>query len=82
VFTPNGDGYNDTWAPISEDATDYEITIYNRWGTAVHQYNGPANIYPGWNGENQTEGTYFVTVRAQNAYGYIVEETGQITLLK
>jgi gliding motility-associated-like protein len=82
VFTPNGDGYNDTWAPISEDATDYEITIYNRWGTAVHQYTGPANTYPGWRGENQPEGTYFVTVRAQNAYGYIVEETGQITLLE
>jgi gliding motility-associated-like protein len=82
VFTPNGDGYNDTWAPLSEDATNYEITIYNRWGTAVHQYTGPANTYPGWNGENQTEGTFFVTVKAQNAYGYIVEETGQITLLK
>ncbi len=36
-FTPNDDGYNDTWS-IShlELYPDFELNVYNRWGQLVH----------------------------------------------
>jgi gliding motility-associated-like protein len=36
-FTPNTDEYNPTWRPVGVgvDETDYEMSIYNRWGTRI-----------------------------------------------
>lgn len=36
TFTPNGDGTNDTFSPISTcSATDYTFSIFNRWGQQI-----------------------------------------------
>ncbi len=75
VFTPNGDGINETFmafdnpfakCPRFVDAV--EIKIYNRWGVLVHSYNSMSstenNIYINWdgrdlNGRDLPAGTYF-----------------------
>lgn len=40
-FTPNGDGYNDTW-DISriQYFPNFDLYIYNRWGQLVHHQSG------------------------------------------
>ena len=40
-FTPNGDGYNDTWN-ISriEYFPNFDLYVYNRWGQLVHRQSG------------------------------------------
>jgi gliding motility-associated-like protein len=40
-FTPNGDGYNDTWN-ISriEHFPNFDLYVYNRWGQLVHRQSG------------------------------------------
>lgn len=51
VFTPNGDGDNDTWEILGIHAhPDNTVTIYNRWGELVYykesydnEFNGRAN---------------------------------------
>ena len=45
-FTPNGDGFNDTWS-ISriENFPDFELFVYNRWGQLVHYQ---VNVYTPW----------------------------------
>lgn len=50
VFTPNGDGYNDTW-PISniEFYPDNLILVYNRWGQKVYEHRG---VYEPWDGKD------------------------------
>lgn len=56
VFTPNGDGKNDTWQPITENITDYELQIYNRWGSVVQrttEWNVP------WNASDVPDGIYY-----------------------
>lgn len=47
-FTPNYDGYNDTWS-ISrlENFPEFELIVYNRWGQQVHHQ---VNTYIPWNG--------------------------------
>jgi len=48
VFTPNGDGSNDTWKVKNLDHyNDCEINIYNRYGQLVHHCIGYAVE---WNG--------------------------------
>ena len=42
VFTPNGDGFNDTFHPFPYDFVDHiNINIYNRWGTIVFTTQDP-----------------------------------------
>ncbi len=37
IFTPNGDGVNDVWAPKVSGFKEYTILIYDRWGTLVRR---------------------------------------------
>ncbi|MBC7695417.1 MAG: gliding motility-associated C-terminal domain-containing protein [Burkholderiales bacterium] len=60
-FTPNYDGYNDTWS-ISrlENFPDFELFVYNRWGQLVHSQQ---NQYIPWDGRSVTfplpDATYY-----------------------
>jgi len=47
-FTPNYDGYNDTW-DISrlQHFPEFELIVYNRWGQQVHHQ---INSYIPWDG--------------------------------
>lgn len=35
AFSPNGDGHNDTFLPMSLGIYEYHITIFNRWGNVI-----------------------------------------------
>jgi len=61
VFTPNGDGINDDFAPYGlEGIVRYELSMFDRWGVEVY----PATAQGRWpgtlpNGSPATEGVYF-----------------------
>ncbi len=63
-FTPNGDGINDYFKPIVLGVKNYRLTIYNFWGEKVFD---EENSY--WDGtidgEEATQGTYSVLIRAK-----------------
>lgn len=67
VFTPNGDGINDTFKPISskfiESAT---FTVFNRWGDIVFTTN---DLNIGWDGKHKKTGNLV----ADGVYQYIAE---------
>jgi len=65
VFTPNGDGYNDTW---QIDNIHYYpenlILVYNRWGQKVYEHQG---IYEPWDGKDllgvpAPDGVYYYVI--------------------
>ncbi|MDB5284740.1 MAG: hypothetical protein JWO06_3815, partial [Bacteroidota bacterium] len=87
AFTPNGDGKNDFFGPVSFSyATVKSFRIYNRWGELVHNSNTP------WDGKldgkDQPAGTYLYYIVAdhydQYDYTKIVTEKqeGSVTLLR
>lgn len=60
-FTPNFDGYNDTWNIARlENFPEFELIVYNRWGQQVHQQ---FHTYIPWNGTTLglalPDGTYY-----------------------
>lgn len=64
VFTPNGDGLNDFYQPAIFGATEYEITIFNRWGELVYQSNDGNAAWDGrCGGKDCPEGVYAVMLQ-------------------
>lgn len=60
AFTPNGDGWNDTWkVQWTEDLSpeDYTLRVFNRSHGKVAQDIHP--IHPNWAGDNLPDGVYW-----------------------
>ena len=60
TFSPNNDGINDIFHPISDcDFLGYNLIVYNRWGQIVFE---TKNIKEGWDGQlnsqTQNKGIY------------------------
>ena len=85
-FTPNGDGYNDTWRVEGIETRPLaKIYIYDRYGKLLKQL---SPLGPGWdgtfNGENLPASDYWFTIRLDVIYGddesLIKEFTGHFSL--
>lgn len=81
AFTPNNDGLNDRWAPVTEANADlYLLAIYNRWGERVYYSNNEHDKWDGThNGRLCDVGTYTYMFRAKCVMGR--QETTQGALL-
>ena len=52
IFTPNGDGINDTWEIHGIDLySNVDVQVFNRWGQIVYETEGE---YVPWDGVSQT----------------------------
>ncbi|WP_232782615.1 T9SS type B sorting domain-containing protein, partial [Olleya sp. 1-3] len=68
VFTPNGDGYNDTWAIYGiGDQPDAVIYIFDRYGKLLKQFS-PTSL--GW------DGTYNGNLMPTNDYWFTIDYMG------
>ena len=63
AFTPNNDGLNDTFKPISSNVSEYKMYIFNKLGEKVFESN---DINIGWDG-------YFKGKIIQDSYVYKIE---------
>lgn len=81
VFTPNGDNHNDFFVWDIEGISDFNLKIYNRWGTKVFQ---TEKIDDFWDGGNEPDGTYFyvVTGKEETLDAESVEWRGDLTLIR
>ena len=52
VFTPNGDGYNDTWkfSKMNDYFKDINVNIFNRYGKLLIAMNKEEIENVGWDG--------------------------------
>jgi gliding motility-associated-like protein len=85
AITPNGDGLNDTFAPVAGyfDRVDgYSLTIYDRWGALIYETD---NYYRAWKAEdgngNVQEGVYVYHVKFRTGDGQLFERYGDITVI-
>jgi gliding motility-associated-like protein/uncharacterized repeat protein (TIGR01451 family) len=80
VFTPNGDGVNDTfYIPGLDTYPENEITIMNRAGNIVYTKN---NYQGDWGGNGLVEGTYFYLLKVKSQTGEWDSYKGYVTLLR
>jgi gliding motility-associated-like protein len=75
VFSPNGDGENETFDITNIGYYDNELTIYNRWGTVVYNTRNYRNQ---WNGGDAPDGTYYYVLVLKDGRDY----AGHLTLLR
>ena len=87
VFTPNSDGYNDVFEVQTEFITDFELLIFNRWGSQVFN---TEDLNGSWDGSTSSgtlapEGQYVYVIN----FGYSLggedqqdSRTGFFTLLR
>jgi gliding motility-associated-like protein len=61
IFSPNGDGDNDTYFFEMKNVMSIEGAIYNRWGVKIADYN---DLNYSWDGKvdgvDAVEGVYYV----------------------
>lgn len=71
AFTPNGDGLNDGFLGKGylEGATNFKMTIWNRWGEKVYETSNPTDD---WNGRADNTGG----LSPAGVYVYLVSFTG------
>jgi gliding motility-associated-like protein len=87
TFTPDGDGYNQTFKPVFTSGFDpynYEMLIFNRWGEIIFETH---DVTYGWDGtyalENCQDGVYLYKITFKNPF---LDEPkvvcGSVSLLK
>ncbi|WP_440066869.1 T9SS type B sorting domain-containing protein [Tenacibaculum discolor] len=66
-FTPNGDGFNDTWQVNGQLQLIKDIFIFNRYGKLLKQLNPTSTGWDGtYNGKIQTSNDYWFTVSLED----------------
>lgn len=85
AFTPNGDGINDRWLLTTSDQCTRNITVnvYNRYGHLVYSNPNYTNTWEGTiNGKPLPDGTYYYSVKYTLINGRIIEQKGDVTILR
>ncbi|MCB0793010.1 MAG: gliding motility-associated C-terminal domain-containing protein [Flavobacteriales bacterium] len=88
AFTPDDDGINDVFAPtlLGVDASEYDLSIFDRWGEMVFRTDDP---HASWNGGHSNasgplpEGVYVWRIHVRDRFSSLRRTyTGHVTLLK
>lgn len=82
-FTPNGDGFNDTWViDFIELFPEVEVEIYNRWGEMLFRSVGYRTPWDGrYDGEPVPVGTYYYVVKLNDPQ-FPEAYTGPLTVIR
>lgn len=85
AFTPNDDGRNDIFMPLVRDdaGRDYDLRVFDRWGTEVFQADQPTIGWDGRvNGAPPVTGVYVWKLRVRNGADRLMRQyTGHVTVL-
>lgn len=80
AFTPNGDGNNDSFGVKATYFSNYEMNIYDRWGTLVFSQENASGVQ--WDGHEAPDGVYVYNIRLLDANGRVLKYTGSVTLFR
>ncbi len=85
AFTPNGDGVNDFFRPLSAGISRVELfQVFNRWGQLV--YSGTGTHSQGWDGSYRGKpldsSTFVWVLKAKDYTGMTIIKKGTVTLVR
>ena len=84
-FSPNNDGVNDAWQPVTTGTAAYECSVYNRWGELVFMTSDPSAVWQGevnGGGHFAPDGMYLYQVYLEDQLRIPFTYTGQIQLFR
>ncbi|MES2559346.1 MAG: gliding motility-associated C-terminal domain-containing protein [Bacteroidota bacterium] len=83
AFTPDGDGLNDFFHVSITNIVEFEVIIFDRWGSILYKSNDP---YFKWDGTYQNEpvqaDVYGFLITGKGYHGKVFSEQGTVTLLR
>lgn len=86
AFSPNGDGTNDEFKPVTDCSIRFSMQIYNKWGSVIYT---TEDVNEGWNGkfegQDAPDGKYsYVIFYAGSLNNVAFEETyrGSLNLIR
>jgi gliding motility-associated-like protein len=84
VFTPDGDGVNDFFFINSSGMKEFQVDIFNRWGTKVYTSTDANAKWDGrsTSGVELSDGTYFFILKAVSISSKDNSTTGFVSLLR
>jgi gliding motility-associated-like protein len=84
IFTPNGDGANDVYIPITRGISGLNAWVYNRDGVIVSNWDKPRGGWDGYStsGEPCSDGVYYIVVNAFGFDGKVYKLKSSITLIR
>ncbi|MDW8416677.1 MAG: gliding motility-associated C-terminal domain-containing protein [Bacteroidia bacterium] len=84
VFSPNGDGINDSWRiTLNGSVRDIRWQVYDRWGVLIAQGQGTAARWDGTKGGQPCpEGAYVYVVEVETLSGERFTRSGTVSLLR
>ncbi len=86
VFSPNGDGVNDTFGIIGDPGpvSSFSLQVFNRWGQLIFDGFRKFQVWDGRQGSGEviSEGTYFWVLDYTPEEGGNVVRTGHVTLVR
>ena len=84
AFTPNGDGLNDILKPFTIGIKELRyFRIFNKWGQLIFESSNTANGWDGtYHGTAQPMGNYIWIAQGIDLNGNVVNEHGQLVLIR
>ncbi|MDW7692319.1 PKD domain-containing protein [Flammeovirgaceae bacterium SG7u.111] len=85
AFTPNKDNLNDSFRIKGDNFTDFELTVFNRWGEIIFQTKNQEEGWPGTSGGvDMPMGVYpFMVVYEEELYpGQVRTVHGSVTIIR
>jgi gliding motility-associated-like protein len=84
IFTPNGDGVNDVFKPITQQLSSLQAFVFNRYGVLVTSWNTVNGFWDGYtaSGEECSDGVYIVVLEAKGFDGKDYKLNSTINLVR
>lgn len=83
AFSPGAsEGVNDIWCVSYRSLTEFDCTIFNRWGVKIYHFDDPAGGWDGrYRGKLVPPGVYYYVIKARGADGVNYNLSGDINII-
>lgn len=83
AFTPNLDGLNETFLPVINCASSFEINIYDRWGKKIFTSTDPNKGWDGnFKGQKLQQGVYYYSLKVVDSDFKLSDHSGHVSLIR